>query len=328
MKTMKSKFLPFSLIAIIALTAFQTNEEADYISYHQQISEAERLLSEEEFRSAFNRYEQVIKEYEFVFLRDYKLASQLALYLDDKRKAFDIIKKGVSAGWELKDLRKNRFLKPLQKDPQWRIVEQSYSHLRHQFETRVDNDLREKVRLMFKKDQKKAMGALFRIGNKSQEKYGTEKFAPHSEDQMFELIDILNKDGYPGEKIIGNDFWMSTIISHHNSISQEYSKIDTLYNYIRPKLIRAIEKGEMSPYEYALMDDWQLAASSGRTKPGYGFLIPPEESTLEKTNELRQKIGLRTVEIRNRLVEVEKKTGMNFYLPDWIKGKINIEQKP
>ena len=68
MKTMKSKFLPFCLIAIIALTAFQTNEEADYISYHQKISEAERLLSEEEFRSALIRYEQVIKQYEFVIV--------------------------------------------------------------------------------------------------------------------------------------------------------------------------------------------------------------------------------------------------------------------
>ena len=249
----------------------------------------------------------------------------MALYLDDNVKAFDYIKKGVAAGWELKDLKKNQFLKPLHKDPEWRIIEQSYNDLRIEFELRIDSDLREKVRLMFKKDQKKAMGALIRIGNKSKERYGTEKFSPHSEKQMFELIDMLNNDGYPGEKIIGNDFWMSTIVSHHNSISPEYARKDTLYSYIKPKLIRAIEKGEMSPYEYALIDDWQKAVLSGRTVPGYGFLISPKNSTLSETNQLRQKIGLRSIELRNKLVDVERNTGMNFYLPNWIKGEIYIE---
>jgi hypothetical protein len=82
----------------------------------------------------------------------------------------------------------------------------------------------------------------------------------------------------------------------------------------------------MSPYEFALIDDWQKAVASERTVPGYGFLISPKKSTLLETNQLRYKIGLRSIELRNKLVDVEKKTGMNFYLPDWIKGKINIER--
>ena len=76
-----------------------------------------------------------------------------------------------------------------------------------------------------------------------------------------------------------------------------------------------------------MIDDWQKAVSSDRTEPGYGFLNPPDQSTLDKTNQLRQKIGLRTIGIRNKLVDVEKKTGMNFYLSNWIEGKIKIEQK-
>ncbi len=322
---MKFKLFIYCLVSVITSTSFQANENLDYVEYHKQIIEAERLLSEEEFGDALIRYEQVFKLYDFVFLRDYKVASQLALYLDDKRKALYYIKKGMATGWKLQALRKNQFLKPLQKDPEWRTIEQSYNNLHNQFGMRIDRDLREKVHLMFKKDQKKAIGALFRIGNKSQERYGTNKFAPHSENQMFELIDLLNIDGYPGEKIIGNDFWMSTIISHHNSISYEYVKKDTLYNFIKPKLIRAIENGEMSPYEFALIDDWQKAVVSERTVPGYGFLISPKDSTLLNTNLLRRKIGLRSIELRNKLVDVEKKTSMNFYLPNWINGKINVE---
>ena len=322
---MKFKLSIFFLVPILTLTGIHVPKGLNYLNYHEQIIEAEKLLSQEAFEDALVKYEQIFEIYDFVFIRDYKVVTQLAFYLDDKNKGFDLLRKSMASGWELKDIKKNDFLKPFHKDPEWSAIEQSYSDLHSQYETRIDADLREEVRQMFKKDQKKAMGALFRIGNKAQEKYGRKKFAPHSEKQMFELIDILNNHGYPGEKVIGNNFWMSTIISHHNSISQEYVRIDTLYSFIKPKLFRAIENGEMSPYEYALADDWQRAVISERSVPGYGFLISPKKATLLETDQLRQKIGLRSIELRNKLVDVEGKTGMNFYLPDWIKGEINIE---
>jgi len=75
-----------------------------------------------------------------------------------------------------------------------------------------------------------------------------------------------------------------------------------------------------------MIDDWYIAVSSDRTQTGYAFLNAPISSSLDITNELRQRIGLRTIELRNRLIDVQNKTGMNFYLPDWIKGKIKVEQ--
>ena len=62
---------------------------------------------------------------------------------------------------------------------------------------------------------------------------------------MAALLELLEDKGYPGEKRIGNDFWMSTIISHHNSISEEYNRKDTVYKAMQPALVQAIEKGEM-----------------------------------------------------------------------------------
>ena len=96
---MKFKLIIFCLIPIITLVSSQAIKSPDYIEYHKQINETERLLSEREFGDALIIYEQVFKLYDFVFLRDYKVASQLALYLDDKRKAFDYIQKGLVAGW-------------------------------------------------------------------------------------------------------------------------------------------------------------------------------------------------------------------------------------
>ena len=326
---MEFKYFTFLLyfISINAFAELHACRNQDYLAYHNQILEVEKLISNEEFPKALNTYDRVFKAYDFVFLREYKIAAQLAFYLDERQRAFQYIKEGIATGWKLRELKKNKFLAPLQEDPEWKVIEEASDSLHNKYLSRIDQSIREKVRLMFKKDQRKAIGALFRISDKAKERYAIRKFAPHSETQIKELSIILENEGYPGEQLIGNNFWMSTIISHHNSIAKDYVKSDTLYHFIRPKLIQAIEKGQMSPYEFALIDDWYKATSSGRTETGYGFLNAPYQSTLSLTNELRFAIGLRSVELRNKLIEIENRTGMNLYLPDWVKGKILINDK-
>lgn len=317
----------FYLIPIWAIANWQTKEDQNYIDYHRQINEAEIFLSDEKYGAALHSYEQLFARYDFIFLRDIKIAAQLALYLNEKEKAFDYLKKAIAAGWEIGKIRKNEILSALQDDPEWELIENTYSVLRGKYLARIEQPTRDKVHKMFKKDQRKAMGALIRIGARAKDRYALKKFVPHSETQMAKLILILNEFGYPGERGIGNDYWVSTIISHHNSMNQEYTRKDTLYRCIKPKLLQAIEKGQMSPFEYALIDDWYKAVASGRTAPGYGYLQAPDKSTLTETNLLRRKIGLRSIALRNKLVELENKTGIRFFLPDWVKGKIYIEQQ-
>lgn len=316
-----------SLLTILIFGNPLSDDRQDYWKYHEQINKAENFIRDEHFQKALDLYFDVFNTFDFVFLRDYKIAAQLALYLNDKENAFKIIKNGIAAGWDLKSLRRNNYLSKLQNEPEWESIEEAYPEIRKNYFERIDDSTRVNVHKMFKMDQRKAMGALLRLGDKAREKYAMKKFAPHSEIQMKKLIKILDDQGYPGEQLIGNNYWMSTILSHHNSISKEYVNKDTLYNLIKPKLIEAIKKGQISPYEFAIIDDWYIAVSSERTQAGYGFLYPPLTSTLSETNKLRQRIGLRTIDLRNELVDISNETGMNFYLPDWIDGKINVEQK-
>lgn len=179
---------------------------------------------------------------------------------------------------------------------------------------------------MFKRDQKLALKALFKLSSSSQDAYAEKKFAPNSEKQMQALVVILEQVGYPGEKIVGNSIWMSTILSHHNSISQAYSITDSLYIKLRPKLLQALKKGEMSPEEFALVDEWRIATLTDPTEVSYGFLEPPISDQLSSTDSLRTAIGLRSVRLRNQLVELEEKTGLNMYLfgSPWVEGKIEL----
>lgn len=314
------------LLICLSLSSFSGNVsgDEDYLEYHRKITEAENLIAEERYDEALSIYDNVISSYDFVFLRDFKVATQLAWYLEDREQTFRYLRDAIKSGWTLKSIKRNDFLKPLRKEPEWGRTIKDYNQLRADYVARLNQPLREYVREMSQQDQKKVLGSLFRIGDKAQTKYAERKFVPHSIQQMHKLIAMLNSDGYPGEKLIGNSFWMSTILSHHNSISPEHCKNDTLYRHIRPQLHQAIIRGEMSPYEYALADDWRRVVEFGRDTPGYGFLSQPTQATLERTNLLRQHIGLRTVELRNKLVDIESKTGMNFYLPSWVKGKIKI----
>lgn len=326
-KPCKMRTMLVCLLSVIFFGNSISGQIQDYRRYHKQINEAEKRIGDEQFKEALNIYNDVFKAFDFVFLKDYKIAAQLALYLNDKEKAFEIIKKGIATGWDLKSLKRNNYLSDLHHDSEWKLMVEGYPKLRQKYLERIDESTRKEVHKLFKADQRKALGALFRLGDKAQEKYALKKFAPHSEAQLTKLIRIMEDHGYPGEQLIGNSFWVSTVLSHHNSITTAYVKNDTLYNFIKPKLSIALEKGQISPYEFAIIDDWRIAVSSDRTQAGYGYLSPPLSSTLTETNKLRQSIGLRSIELRNKLVDVEKKTGMNFYLPDWIDGKIKIERK-
>ena len=315
-----------TLLAIVMLSNSVGQSAQDYWVYHDQVNTAEEFIAASKFEEALNQYHEVFNSYDFVFLRDYKVAAQLALSLNKKQDAFGIIRKGISAGWGLNSLQENGYLLKLQQEPEWASIEESYPELHKSYTAGLNDSLRAKVRNMFKIDQHLALGAFLRIREKAQEKYALQKFAPHSEHQMYKLIHILENEGYPGEQLIGYNAWTSTILSHHNSITKEYAQNDTLYPYIKPQLMAAIGKGEMSPYELALIDDWFIAVSSDRTQTGYGFLDAPSRSTLAETDALRKAVGLRTVELRNKLVAVQEETGMNFYLPDWVEGKIEINQ--
>ena len=174
----------FYLIPLVSFADLSAFEQKDYLQYHKQISEAEDLICDDKFEEAFHIYEQVFTSYEFVFSRDLKVAAQLSFYLNKKQKALQYIKESIAAGWELKALEKNTFLKPLQDDPGWKSIEKKYDGLHGQYLSKIDQNTRVEVHQMFIKDQQKAIGALFRIGDKAQQKYGLMTFVPHSEIQM------------------------------------------------------------------------------------------------------------------------------------------------
>ena len=304
--------------------------KSDYANYHRVVLEAEELIADRKYNEALAIYRQLINNYDFVFRRDYQIATQLAVQAGRVDEAFDYLKRGIAGGWEMKSIKKNKFLRKLRDYSAWKEIKNEYPSLRKQYQKRLNPAVRTVVKKMFGRDQWRALGALFTFGSNRQDRYAETKFAPHSEKQMAKLATIIETYGYPGEMLIGNDFRASVLLSHHNSISQRYTLADTLYPHIRPKLLNAIELGRMSPYEFAMIDDWHIAVSSGRRTKGYGYLTTVlTEAERIKANQLRRAIGLSSVETINRLIDSHQQTGINPYLPsrpDFVSGKKTIVQ--
>lgn len=325
---MKKVIILINLISLFSVTTIKATEEKDYSIYHQRVVEAEILIVSQNHEDALQVYEELFENYDFIFVREYQIATQLALYLDDEEKAYWFLVKGIRSGWQMKSIRRNAYLAKLRATKEWKTIKKQYRNFNEQYASHLNESLRNRVKKIFSKDQWKAIGALFRFSSKAQDRYAEKKFAPQSEKQIAEFSEILKVYGYPGEKLIGNDFWMSTIVSHHNSISQAYNKKDTLYPKLRPQLKDALKKGQISPFEFASIDDWYRSTKSDKDKSTYGILDAPTRPKLAATNELRKRVYLRPIEIRNELIEVQKKTGMDFYLngDPWIESEIEIRE--
>ena len=299
-------------------------KEEDYLDYHLKIRQAEALIAENSFKRALNVYQEVFSSYSFVFLRDYKIAAQLAWQMGDGSKACEFVKSGIAGGWKMKDIKQTKFLKSLRSTTEFKTVKADYDSLRDVYLKRINSELRWEVRKMSWKDQWKALMALFRFSEKGQARYGERKFAPKNELRLQRVLEIIEDYGYPGERLIGNEPWMMGIVGRRNQISQEFCKKDTVYQQMKPILLTAIAKGEMQPVYYAFIDDWFITIESGWKTGSYGLLTELNQEDIVRSNRLRKKIGLRTVETHNRLIDIQEQTDMWFYLEPKGNSKIGL----
>jgi len=320
-----NKSLLLILFMLGGLTSIHnTYGQQNYLEYHREVIKCEQLIVDRQYKEAIANFELLFERFDFVFLREIKVVAQLCAFEMELDSGMKYLRMGISNGWTLKSIKKE--ISTYQDAVGWKKLQSEYKTLHQTYLDGLNISLKEEVHEMYKKDQKKALGALFKIGQKAQDKYAEKKFAAHSEIQFEKLHTIFDEYGYPGEKIIGNNWWVSVILSHHNSISEEYNSKDTLYASIKPKLRRALENGEVSPYTLATIEDWRTAALSGHSKTTYGFLGEIANPTLLQTvNTNRTAMGIRSIELRNALLGIEKETEMDlFLLKDWKKGEIKV----
>jgi len=322
---MKQHSVILSFVIILSAHSKVFSIQNDYSTYHAKIYQAEELLVQQSYAEALNIYRRLFDTFDFIFVRDYKVATQIAWHLGFEDEAFEYLRSGIVGGWGMRSIKRNKFLGDLRYHEEWSIIKSQYDSLREVYNENINQEMRFEVRKMSLRDQRKGFGEIFRIGSKSRDRFGENNFAPLNEKHVYRLLEIIENEGFPGERLVGFEPWGQGILSRHNSISQAYCKADTLYQYIRPILLSSIEKGNLSPASFAWIDEWFITVESGWSKTSYGYLNPLKRIDLSMSNELRKQIGLRKIETRNKLIDLQNKTQMSFYLPAQPKknGKIS-----
>lgn len=142
----------------------------DYLVYHNDVIRCEQLIVARKFGEAIDCFDSLFHKFDFVFLKDCKVATELSAFENDLKSGFRFLRLGILNGWNLKSIEKEDNLSMFRDDPHWKVLQSEYDSLHSQYLGRLNLPLRDKVHEMFKNDQKKALRALFRIGQKSRER--------------------------------------------------------------------------------------------------------------------------------------------------------------
>ncbi|GAB3234131.1 hypothetical protein J0A67_20485 [Algoriphagus aestuariicola] len=294
------------------LFVFFSAEGQDYLDYHRSVRAIEASLLQEEWEEALALTLRLERDFEFLFKKDLKIALQLAYRVGDSVSFRRFSGKAFERGWDWKkakkELRDNSdfelglgdSLKSISK--RTRRIPVPYP------------EIREQVKRLFIQDQWQALGGLFTFSAERQDRYAEKKFAPKAKKRVEEIRSIMDQVGYPGEMLIGNSVWASTILSHYNSISERFAKADTLYPALKDSLRRDLGLGKISPFEFTLIDNWYQSIVSGRQVESYGILereVSDEALPMVDTNRLA--VGLPTVADYNRLLDLQEKNGIRLF---------------
>jgi hypothetical protein len=284
----------------------------DYHAYHAWIREIEHDLLDCKWDSALSKYLKLEQRYDFLFIKDLKIALQLAYRRGESSSLQRFSEAAFVQGWDWKKVRRD-----LKENPDFRTgLQLRLKAISKQTErSKFPNpEIRQQVKKLFIQDQWQALGALFVFPSERRERYIERKIAVKARLRAEEIWKIIDTIGYPGERMIANAVWASTILSHYNSLSEGFVKADTLYLTRRSILQREIEQGRISPFEFALIDNWYQSVSSHRAIESYGILEGEVTShALNSVNANRLAVGLQTIEDHNRLLQLQKDTGIMLY---------------
>lgn len=309
----------FLVLLIFSSNILSASGPSNYLSYHQAITRAEECIAKRQFAQSLTIYRQLSDEYPFIFLRDCKVAAQIAAHINDHDNLFFFLEIGMRNGWTFKEISKNQHFDKIKADKRWNYLKDHQSTFNAIFFQRLNPSMRAEMKKMFGEDQKRALRVALTPVRKWKERYTNRVFVRNNRIQVRRINDLIDRFGYPGEKIIGDKSWATVIISHNEH--------DTIYQELRPKLYKAFEHGEISAIDLAIIETWR--ASVNTAWKDKAFVV--HESTIGDAealhaDSLRQSIGLRNINLNNLLIQMQKELKMNFYLSPFHGGLITIKQ--
>lgn len=314
----------------------------DYISYHKVIVKAESAIIDSNYSYAVYLYDSLFREYNFVFARHCYTATQTAIVAENLDKAFYFLKRGVRQGLTKDLIQYTPLLRDIQDDKRWGdFIENQYDSLRSLYLSSIDLNLRDEIGKLYALDQlytrkvNESKFIRYFISNHSW-KRNIKKLVERK------LVPLIQTYGFPGEKQIGlkaisfkyeSDSVITNTLDNYTkghgfigNLSAQYMLIhyfSTSHEAFNDLLIDEVKKGNLEPYQYASICDFQAKYGTNKNCFYNQWHRDTAVEVRQEINDRRKILGLESYEElkakekRNWEIRKEIKNGNENHIKIW-----------
>ncbi|WP_375579376.1 hypothetical protein ABWH96_20645 [Marivirga tractuosa] len=278
---------------VLLILGLQNASGLNFLTYYQTINKAEIAHLDKDYGKADSLYQFAFNLVDKPFKNDYLLAAVNSDLLAENGRTYEYLVEGISVGLTIKSIRKH--LSTFKKSKEWKILREKYDSLHQEYVGGLNTVLRTELLSMVDSDQAARhpiFGSLRKMESTDSLNY----------ERLSEII-IANNGKWPGRSLIGDGkegdkyaYGEITIMLHHFTSEQ--------VNNLKPILVDAILRGDLSPYNAAYPLDYKNLVRIGNiNKSSYDicFLIgsyighagkKPVICDCEKAEGEREKLGL------------------------------------
>lgn len=296
-----------ALILLFALALAFTLSSQDYVTYQRTFNRIDEDVLDSNYTLALQRLDSIYHTYDFIYAKHCIKALQICCKANDSNRAALFLAKCFRQGVPLWIVRDNLLMRKSMAYSTTRYAISRYDSLRQVYRSSINLVLAGQIDSLFKIDQKRTG----RINNAFIPLRYTIYYARwrHNNNKQFRALnEIIDKYGFPGERLIGiPPYYEDSSVSAKNiriygpDVSDFRAYFMLIHYYSNPgrdindKLYTNVLSGYLPVSHYASINDYQ--AMWGRHKYGsYSFYNvwqnDPDTANLPGINLRRAALGL------------------------------------
>ncbi|MBI1307230.1 MAG: hypothetical protein GC181_11560 [Bacteroidetes bacterium] len=303
------------LLTFVLLISIQPVLAQDYIRYNRIVNRIDEDVLAGNIEKASLRFDTIYLEYDFIFSHHCFKALQISCDLKDSVKAANWLQETILRGIPLWAIQKNEITQEVFNYTNCRLVINNYENLQEQYKASINQKLAKTIDSLLAIDQKRTD----KVNNgfiPLRYTWHYVRWRRNSRKQFLILEQIINKYGYPGERLIGipedkNDsskllkdalfygpFYREsrTYIMLIHYYSRKGKNIDSL-------LLNEIVKGNLPAFQYGGLNDFM--SRYGKADNYYNvWHFDPDTSSLSEINLRRDSLGLNSFETQQALKKI------------------------
>ncbi len=309
----------------------------NYIPYFKAMAQAETAVSDSNFNDALEIYQNQFYNYTFIFPKDAYIAAQVAIAIKNESLAKYFIYRGISCGIDSGTLTANphTYRWWMQNRGTYMTVT-IYDSLRKINEARINQSLRKQMVELITQDQKlrnrneRYLNAV--VFNHKLKPRLFRKWMRQADSQSVQILKLTRQYGFPSHQLIGtND--RNIYRRFGTNMRSTYATVilfhaNHAWQYFEKDLPAQLEKGYVTPKQYALLRDFATRHTiTGNLKdtgfPDYQYFVRWKSNVMEPDSAYKVQ---RAIFIKQNMETIDSARA-SIFLPSYKTGIKIVEMQ-